>query len=411
MKKFYDTSSLLLMENFDEPIVISSISLFELEDIKSSMHKTESQRAAARRLLRQLDNHEIKYTTIIYNQQMLNPIEKTGIEVNNDAKILATALHYERSLAPHEMIFVSNDIAQKAIALLFFDESQIESIQIIEDNYTGYLDYTFTNEALENFYSDLSNNSLNLNINQYLIIRDQNGEIIDKMCWTGETFRPVKYYKFFSHYLGEIKPKSGDIYQALAMDSLMSNQITMLKGPAGAGKSILGLSYLFYLLDKHKIDKIIVFCNTVATKGAAKLGYLPGSRDDKLLDSQIGNMLASKLGDKILVEKLISDGKLLLLPMSDVRGYDTSGMNAGIYITEAQNMDINLIKLALQRIGEDSICVIDGDPLTQVDDISFAGDNNGMRRVSQVFRDTDVYGEVELKNIHRSKIANIAQKL
>lgn len=50
-----------------------------------------------------------------------------------------------------------------------------------------------------------------------------------------------------------------------------------------------------------------------------------------------------------------------MLPMSDVRGYDTSGMNAGIYITEAQNMDISLMKLALQRIGEDSLVIIDGD--------------------------------------------------
>ena len=191
----------------------------------------------------------------------------------------------------------------------------------------------------------------------------------------------------------------------------MNNQITMVKGPAGSGKTFISLAYLFSLLSKHKIDKIIIFCNTVATKGAAKLGFYPGSRDEKLLDSQIGNLLASKLGDKIIVEKLIADGKLILLPMSDVRGYDTSGMNAGIYISEAQNMDISLLKLALQRIGEDSICIIDGDPLTQVDDVSFAGVNNGMRRMSKVFRGTEIYGEVELQTIHRSKIADIAQKM
>ena len=122
-------------------------------------------------------------------------------------------------------------------------------------------------------------------------------------------------------------------------------------------------------------------------------------------------MLSSKLGDKSEVERLIQEGKLVLLPLSDIRGYDTTGMRAGIYITEAQNMNIDLMKLTLQRIGEDSICIIDGDPLTQVDDESFQGDNNGMRRASQVFRGTDVYGEVELKNIHRSKIASIAQDM
>ena len=38
--------------------------------------------------------------------------------------------------------------------------------------------------------------------------------------------------------------------------------------------------------------------------------------------------------------------------MSDIRGYDTTNMNAGVYITEAQNLDINLMKIALQRIGK-----------------------------------------------------------
>ena len=39
--------------------------------------------------------------------------------------------------------------------------------------------------------------------------------------------------------------------------------------------------------------------------------------------------------------------------MSDIRGYDATGLNAGIYITEAQNLDIELMKLALQIIIED----------------------------------------------------------
>lgn len=168
----------------------------------------------------------------------------------------------------------------------------------------------------------------------------------------------------------------------MAADSFTHNKITMIKGPAGSGKSLLSLGFLFSLLEKNRIDKIIIFCNTVAARNSAKLGYLPGSRDEKLLDSQIGNFLISKLGSRLEVERLIDSERLILLPMSDIRGYDTSGMQAGIYISEAQNLDIALMKLALQRIGEDSICIIDGDEKTQVDDINFAGANNGMRRVS-----------------------------
>lgn len=138
----------------------------------------------------------------------------------------------------------------------------------------------------------------------------------------------------------------------------------MVRGPAGSGKTLLSLGCLFDKLEHHKIDKIIVFCNTVATKGSARLGFYPGTRDEKLLDSQIGNLLSSKLGGTIELERLIQDERLVLLPLSDIRGYDTTGMRAGIYISEAQNMDINLMKLALQRIGEDSICIIDGDDNT-----------------------------------------------
>ena len=164
-------------------------------------------------------------------------------------------------------------------------------------------------------------------------------------------------------------------------------------------------------LERGKIDKIIIFCNTVATKNSAKLGYLPGTKDEKLLDSQIGNVLASKIGSRIELERLMDEEQIVLLPFSDIRGYDTTGMNAGIYISEAQNLDITLMKLALQRIGEDSVCIIDGDEKTQVDDIAFAGNNNGMKRVSKVYRGEDIYGEIELKMIHRSKIAKIAERM
>ena len=106
---------------------------------------------------------------------------------------------------------------------------------------------------------------------------------------------------------------------------------------------------------------------------------------------------------------MIEQNKIQLLPLSDIRGFDTTGMSAGIYVTEAQNMDISLMKLALQRIGEDCVCIIDGDYNAQVDLIQYEGSRNGMRRMSEVFRGEDFYGEIELQNIYRSRIANIAE--
>jgi predicted ribonuclease YlaK len=86
-------------------------------------------------------------------------------------------------------------------------------------------------------------------------------------------------------------------------------------------------------------------------------------------------------------------------------------MRAGIYITEAQNLDIELMRLALQRVGEDSICILDGDDRAQVDLALYAGSNNGLRRVSEIFRGSSIYGETTLQKIRRSQIAELAQQM
>lgn len=416
MYNFYDTSSLLMRATtlFDDPeekIIISTITLGELEEIKTAYNKTPDIRCAARQVLTLLATHK-NYETVIFTNAMLMPIIDKDLIINNDTKILASAIWCDTMMHPDEVTFVTNDISLQCIANLFFGSDSITSIKEgIDDEYVGYKEIIMTDEEMAEFYSDLSFNPYGLLVNEYLIVKNTNNEVVDKMRWNGHEFTTISYNTIDSRYFGKVKPYKDDPYQALVVDSFMRNKITLVKGPAGSGKSFLSLSYLFHLLGNNKIDKIIIFCNTVATKGAAKLGYYPGERDEKLLDSQIGNFLTSKLGDKSAAEQLMQQERLILLPMSDIRGYDTSGMRAGVYITEAQNLDISLMKLAIQRIGEDSVCIIDGDQKTQVDDLAFEGSNNGMRRLSKVFRGSALYGEVELKKIHRSQLANLAEKM
>ncbi len=408
---FYDTSSLLVAAStlFDKPIdyqlIISSITLKELEYIKTAANKDISIKHAARVLLNKLST--INYLCINYSKDMEKYI--SSLDLNNDAKIIACAYDFSK-YNENDFSFYTNDLAMTELAKLYFPKEMIKSVTIQQDTYTGYKDISLNDEELALLYEGRLQLP-NIQINQYINIWDERGDRIDTLCWTGSEFRPLKYKTFESDWFGNIKPYKDDIFQAMAADSLLNNQITMLRGPSGAGKSHLALGYLFYLLEHNRIDKIIVFCNTVATRNAAKLGYYPGDKNEKLLDAQIGNMLSSKLGGQEAVFRLIEENKLILLPMSDIRGYDTSGMNAGIYITEAQNLDITLAKLALQRVGEDCIMILDGDTESQVDLIEYDGANNGMRRISKIFRGHDFYGEVTLQKIHRSKIAELANQL
>lgn len=405
--KFYDTNALLLLQKdiLKENFYISSTSLQELEHIKVSRNKEEQVKYAARKILHILDENESLYNVVITDSKIVDIISQHGLENTPDNQICACASTIE------DVVFITNDIACKSIARHIFGLKTETVKEEEKDLYTGFIEKSLSETEMAYFYEHLQENIYDLLDNQYIIIKDQSDKVVDTMVWRDEMYQNVKFPTIRSNYFGSVKPLNGDIFQQMALNSFNNNQVTMIKGAAGTGKSYLAVGYLMWLLEKRKIEKIIVFCNTVATANSAKLGYYPGTKDEKLLDSSIGNMLSAKLGDSFGLEEMMAKGRIQLLPMSDIRGFDTNGMCAGIYITEAQNMDISLMKLALQRIGEDSICIIDGDYNAQVDLSQYAGSNNGMRRMSEVFRGQDFYGEVELQNIYRSKIAKIAENM
>lgn len=404
LKRFYDTNAILELEKIEEPILLSSITLHEIEHIKTSRNKDEDVKYKARRAIKLIDGNNLVEVSI-YDSDAKSVLEKLGLDETPDNMICATA-----SKLKEEIIFISNDICCKVIAANAFGLN-VESIKEPDDEYTGFKKIVLSDTEMAYLYEHQDINQFNLLTNQYALIINNNNEIVDKLRWDGNKFQPVKVGTIRSNYYGSVKAYNGDIYQQCVLDSLNNNQITMIKGPAGTGKSYLALGYLFHLLDKRKIEKIVMFVNPTPTANAAKLGFLPGSQTEKLIDSSVGNMLAGKLGDKYAIEELMSRRQLDILPMCDIRGFDTTGLNCGVYITEAQNLDISLMKLALQRIGEDSFCIVEGDYNAQVDLVQYAGSNNGMRRMSEVFRGQDFYGEVELQNIYRSRIAEIAERM
>lgn len=410
---FYDTCSLLLKgpkveEN--EFAIISSITLDELENIKTSAHKDNNVKYQARQILRFINSHPDYYQVVIYKEKMIKPIEKIDLSITNDTKILATALDYNKHHKEHPIDnFYTNDLTLKCIARLFL--SNVSSLLEQEpEAYTGYKEITISQDDLLKFYENVNENVFELLKGQYLILRNEDGELLDVRCWTGETHRYIDTKPIQSKWFGRVSPYKSDIYQKLAIDSLYNNQLTVFRGRSGVGKSLIGLSFLFSQLECGKIDRIYMLCNPVATKDACKLGFYPGDKNLKLLDSQIGNFLVGKFGDYNAVSDLVEQGKIILVPVSDCRGMDITN-NSGVYITEAQNSTVDMMKLMVQRIGENTKCVIEGDDKTQVDLSSYEGSNNGLSRLSEVFRGEPYYGEITLKNCYRSRLADKAEQM
>ena len=414
MTLFYDTNALL--HTYDtksnDHFIICNLTLKELESIKQNPRKDAQVKYKARHLINWLMQHKNMYYVEKYNYTWDADLQKYPVlSDNTDSRIIICALRLKSHFPNLKFITFDSNCACVAQDL----ELNVEYPLIKDESYVGYKEVICQNDnELVDFYSSFNNkqsNIYNLLTNEYIIIKDKDNNILSSHKYLGKDrgYVDILDIPFNSKMFGKIKAK--DIYQQMVMDSLQYNSISVIRGPAGTGKSLLSLGYLFDRLEKGKIDRIIIFCNTVATQGSAKLGFYPGDKDQKLLDAQIGNFLASKLGDKIAIQRLIDEGQLILLPMSDIRGFDTTGMKAGVYITQAQNMSIELMKLALQRIGQDSIIILDGDSNAQVDLGAYAGINNGLRRVSKIFRGQDIYGQVTLKNIYRSKIANIADRM
>lgn len=96
MIKFYDTCSLLLKANNlfedEEQFAISSITLQELENIKTANNKDEDVKFNARKILHLLTEHLSEYKLILYQTSLAKPILKYGFELTNDTKILACYL-------------------------------------------------------------------------------------------------------------------------------------------------------------------------------------------------------------------------------------------------------------------------------------------------------------------------------
>ena len=118
----------------------------------------------------------------------------------------------------------------------------VESVPEESDDYCGYKEIVTDYAVLESFYQEPNVNHYNLLPNQYLILRDAEGEIIDVRAWTGKEYRYLKYGNFNSKWFGKVKPY--DVYQKLVFDSFSNNRLTMVKGPAGSGKTALSLAFL-----------------------------------------------------------------------------------------------------------------------------------------------------------------------
>lgn len=393
-----DTSTLIERENIIEELIdvydvcISITTVEELDKLKTD--KDSSLAFRARNAIKTLDKYKDGIEFIINNN---NRFEQD----TNDNRIVSDACNTRSYLMTEDF-----NLKVKAASL---SVPVVEPIVSNHEAYRGYVDISMTEEEQADFYSNLHTNIYNLKTNEYIIIRNAtDGFPIEIRKWNGEEYVEIYNKRLSTRHFGVVKPRNPQ--QAMAVDSIFTNDVTVITGKMGSGKSFISLVCAMKLIEDGKYDRITVFFNPTKARGAADVGYLPGTLIEKAMDNSIGNMLSSKMGDSFEVNNMIGNGQLRLVSMADIRGMEIPDSDI-LYITEAQNTSIDLMKLCLSRVGDGCKVILDGDYNAQVDNRIFENGNNGLKRVIDAWTGEDIFGFVELQEITRSKIAMLANKL
>lgn len=177
---------------------------------------------------------------------------------------------------------------------------------------------------------------------------------------------------------------------------IRANQITVITGRAGCGKSLVSAQTALDFLFKKEYENIYV--TRAAVEVGHSLGFLPGSLNEKFdpyLEAFKENLV--KCYDKGKIDTLIQDGKVVALPVQFIRGKTIDDV---LVVEEAQNLTKAEMLAILTRLGKNGRIIINGD--NEQKDIK--DPFNGLSYVIELSKKIPEIKWVKLKHNHRSDL-------
>lgn len=199
----------------------------------------------------------------------------------------------------------------------------------------------------------------------------------------------------------KVKPvKALNASQADYLEALNSSNQVFGVGSAGTGKTFLAAHHAASLLVAEKVERIIV-ARPAVSKKKHQQGFQPGKSDEKIAPWMVPVMDGLRAATSpAVVERLKREGKIEFVPFEFMRG--RTFYRAAVILDEAQNCDLDDLRLFLTRIGEDSHVVVCGDP--DQPDIP----DSGLERVLEMIEENDISAEIvefDPEDVVRSKLA------
>lgn len=177
---------------------------------------------------------------------------------------------------------------------------------------------------------------------------------------------------------------------------IRENQIVVITGRAGCGKSLVSAQTALDFLFKKEYESIYV--TRAAVEVGHSLGFLPGSLNEKFdpyLEAFQENLV--KCYDKVKIEEFIKDEKVKALPVQFIRGKTIDDI---LVVEEAQNLTKAEMLAILTRLGKNGKIIINGD--NEQKDIK--DPFNGLSYVIELSKKIEEIKWVKLNHNHRSDL-------
>lgn len=193
--------------------------------------------------------------------------------------------------------------------------------------------------------------------------------------------------------------------QKNAKSVIINSKITVLKGSAGSGKSMLAAQVALDALFSKSVERIIL--TRPAVTAGEEIGYLPGDKDAKLAPYTAAiydNMY--RLYNKEKIDKEILEGHIEVIPLAYMRGRNLT--NCFVVVDEAQNITNTQMELILGRLCSGSKMVICGDS-AQID--LKDKKQSGFKFLCDNFKDVPGFSVINLQTNHRDPIVEEILKI
>ena len=146
--------------------------------------------------------------------------------------------------------------------------------------------------------------------------------------------------------------------QKRAKENILKHAYSFIVGKAGSGKTLLAVQVALDMFFKRQYNKIIITRPTIATEDN---GFLPGDEKEKLepwLVPIMSNM--RKVYNKPeKIAKMVENEEVELVSLAHFRGRTFD--SAVVIVDEFQNLTKPQLRMALGRLGKDSIMIFCGD--------------------------------------------------